>query len=215
MEHDVSLGGRFHNLVIAAALCLTPSTLQAQTTPAGSVTVNATSGEWHGGWLTVGGASTTLLGDCTDCAGDHYLHSGSFMAGAGMALNPRADFGGEYMWAPATLTTGDHLKMSYLMATAQFRPWRTKGFFLKASSGMAFLRNWLKTVDEKADTPLRSKAFALGIGTGWEWRTRGRLGAQAYATLHAAALGDLETSERTIQNVMANVWSVGGAITIR
>ena len=99
------------------------------------------------------------------------------------------------------------------MAVVQVRPWQSKGFFLKAGAGMAFMKNFLKTV--QADTPLRSKAFALGIGTGWEWRTHSRVGAQAFATLNAAALGDLETSDRTIQNVMGNFWSVGGAIVIR
>jgi hypothetical protein len=166
-----------------------------------------------GGYFTAGGASTTLLGDCSDCEANNYLHSGSFMAGGGMAITRRADLGGEYLFVPATLATGDELRISFLMAVVQVRPWQSKGFFLKAGSGMAFLKNFLKTV--QADTPLRSKAFALGIGTGWEWRTRSRVGAQVFATLNAAALGDLETSDRTIQNVMGNFWSVGGAITIR
>jgi hypothetical protein len=166
-----------------------------------------------GGYFTAGGASTTLLGDCSDCEANNYLHSGSFMAGGGMAINRRADLGGEYLFVPATLTTGDELRISFLMAVVQVRPWQSKGFFLKAGSGMAFLKNFLKTV--QADTPLRSKAFALGIGTGWEWRTRSRVGAQVFATLNAAALGDLQTSDRTIENVMGNFWSVGGAITIR
>lgn len=166
-----------------------------------------------GGYFTAGGASTTLLGDCSDCEGNNYLHTGSFLAGGGMVLNRRADLGGEYLWVPATLTTGDELQISFLMAVVQVRPWQSKGFFLKAGAGMAFMKNFLKTV--QADTPLRSKAFALGIGTGWEWRTRSRVGAQVFATLNAAALGDLETSDRTIQNVMGNFWSVGGAIVIR
>ena len=132
----------------------------------------------------------------------------------GVGGSSRADFGGEFLYVPVTLTTGDELRVSYLMATVQVRPWQSKGFFLKASSGMAFLRNFLKTVSDEG-TPLRSKAFALGIGTGWEWRTSSRVGAQAFATLHAAALGDLRTSDRIIQNVMGNFWSVGGAIMIR
>jgi hypothetical protein len=166
-----------------------------------------------GGYFTAGGASTTLLGDCSDCEANNYLHSGSLMAGGGMALNRRADLGGEYLFVPATLTTGDQLRISFLMAVVQVRPWQSKGFFLKAGAGMAFMKNFLKTV--QVDTPVRSKAFALGIGTGWEWRTRSRVGAQVFATLNAAALGDLETSDRTIQNVMGNFWSVGGAIVVR
>ncbi len=196
-------------VMTSALLCgLSAETSAQQTTdPSGAARPES------GGYFTAGGASTTVLGDCSDCAGDNYLHSGSFMAGGGMALNRRADVGGEYLFVPATLTTGDDLRISFLMAVVQVRPWQSKGFFLKGGAGMAFLKNFLKTVE--GDTPLRSKAFALGIGTGWEWRTRSRVGAQVFATLNAAALGDLETSDRTIQNVMGNFWSVGGAIVIR
>jgi len=165
-------------------------------------------------WIVVGGGSTTLLGDCMDCAADTYLHSGSVLANAGLSLNKRTDFGAEVMWVPQTLVTGDHIRVTYLMATVQFRPWETRGFFLKAGSGMAFLRNWLDIFDEQ-NPPIRSKAFALGIGAGWEWRTRSRFGAQIFATQHAAALGDLQTSERTAENVMGNFWSLGAALVIR
>jgi hypothetical protein len=117
-------------------------------------------------------------------------------------------------WVPATLTTGDQVRVTFLTASVQFRPWQRRGFFLKGGSGMAFLRNWLNTVDVEA-SPMRSKAFALAIGTGWEWRLRGRLGAQVFGTQHVAALGDLRTSERVAENVVGNYWSVGGALVIR
>jgi hypothetical protein len=165
-------------------------------------------------WIVIGGGSTTLLGDCTDCAADTYLHSGSVLGNAGLSLNKRTDLGAEVMWVPQTLVTGDRIRVTYLMATVQFRPWETRGFFLKAGSGMAFLRNWLDIFDEQ-NPPIRSKAFALGIGAGWEWRTRSRFGAQIFATQHAAALGDLQTSERTAENVMGNFWSLGAAVVIR
>jgi hypothetical protein len=195
-------------IALVSGLSIRASAQQQPTTSSGGAQPAS------GGYFTAGGASTTLLGDCSDCEGDNYLHGGSFMAGAGMALNSRADLGGEFLYVPVTLTTGDQLRVSYLMVSVQVRPWQSKGFFLKAGSGMAFLKNFLKTVNDEG-TPLRSKAFALGIGTGWEWRTRSRVGVQAFATLHAAALGDLQTSERTIQNVMGNFWSVGGAIMFR
>jgi hypothetical protein len=165
-------------------------------------------------WVLVGGASTTLLGDCTDCAADTYLHSGNVMGGAGISLNARTDFGGEVLWVPATLTTGDDLATTFVMASVQFRPWLTHGFFVRAGSGMAFLKNWLNTVDTAAP-PLRSKAFALGLGAGWEWRSRGRMGVQLFGAQHVAALGDLQTSVRTAENVVGNFWSVGGAVVIR
>ena len=189
-------------------LCLTPAIARAQAMPAGAT------GRTTHPWFVAGGGSTTLLGDCTDCEADTYFHSASVLANAGVSFNRRTDFGAEILWVPQTLGTGDRIRVTYLMAAVQFRPWQTRGFFLKAGSGMAFLRNWLDAVDETAP-PIRSKAFALGLGAGWEWRTSSRLGMQIFGAQHAAALGDLQTSARTAENVMGNFWSVGAAVVIR
>ena len=167
-----------------------------------------------GPWIVIGGGSTTLLGDCSDCDGDNYLHTGSVRGNAGASLNERTDLGAEIMWVPETLSTGDKIKVFFVMGGVQFRPWKTRGLFLNAASGMAFLRNWLD-VFEPQTPPIRSKAFALGIGAGWEWRTRSRFGMQISGSQHVAALGDLQTSERTVQNVVGNFWSVGAALVIR
>ncbi len=165
-------------------------------------------------WLGAGGAWTTMLGDCTNCEVENYLHSGGVMGNAGISLNRRTDLGAEVLWIPETLTTGDQIRVTFLMAAVQFRPWQSRGFFLKAGAGMAFLANWLDALDDQ-EPPVRSKAFALAIGAGWEWKLRGRLGVQAWSTQHVAALGDLQTSTETVENVMGNFWTVGGGIVIR
>jgi hypothetical protein len=165
-------------------------------------------------WVVVGSASTTLLGDCTDCEADNYLHSAGVLANAGVSITPRTDLGVEVLWVPATLSTGDEIRVTFLMASVQFRPWVSRGFFLKAGSGMAFLKNWLDAI-EASNPPVRSKAFSLGLGAGWEWRSRRRLGFQLFGAQHVAALGDLQTSERTIQDVVGNFWSAGAAVVIR
>jgi hypothetical protein len=166
-----------------------------------------------GPWVVFGGASTTLLGDCEDCAGDTYMHSGGAFAQGGVALNRRADLGGELFWVYATIPSGDHVRAVFLMATVQFRPWQTRGFFLKGGAGIAFVRNWLKVFEEAP--PSESKALGIEVGAGWEWRRRSHIGLQVFGGHHVAALGDLETSERTLENVVGNVWSIGAAIVIR
>ena len=165
-------------------------------------------------WLAAGGTWTTMLGDCTNCEVDNYLHSGGVLANVGVSLNPRADLGAEVLWVPITLTTGDHIRVTFLMAAVDFRPWRTHGFVLKTGAGMAFLRNWLNALDDQ-QPPIRSKAFALMLGAGWEWKLRGRAGVQVFGAQHASALGDLQTSQQTIENVMGNFWSVGAAFVLR
>ena len=164
-------------------------------------------------WIVAGGSSTTLLGDCTDCPADTYIHDGGVLAIVGTPLTPRTDVGVELFWVPSSSAAGDKINSTYIMGTFQFRPWGSKGFFFRASSGMAFVRNWV--VETDTSTTFISKAFALEIGGGWEWRFSQRLGAQMFGSQHVATLGDLENATRRVENVVGNFWSVGGGIVIR
>jgi hypothetical protein len=206
MERIMS-GPRCRAAWLAVLLCLAPVLAHAQQAqPAAPSELRP--------WIAVGGSWTTMLGDCTNCEIANYLHSGGVMGNVGFSLNSRADLGGEIFWVPQTLTNGDEIRVTYLLAATDFRPWRTKGFFLKAGVGMAFMTNWLKALDDQ-EPPVRSKAFALELGAGWEWTLHGRFGGQVWGTQHAAALGDLQLSDQVIQNVMGNFWSVGAGIVIR
>ena len=164
-------------------------------------------------WIVVGGSSTTLLGDCTDCPADTYVHDGGVLAIVGTPLTPRTDIGGQLFWVPSSSAAGEPINTTYLMGTFQFRPWGSSGFFVRLSSGMAFVRNWV--VDTDTSTSFTSKAFALEIGGGWEWRFGRRFGTQVFGSQHVAALGDLQGSTQRVENVMGNFWSVGGGIVIR
>ena len=164
-------------------------------------------------WIVVGGSSTTLLGDCTDCPADTYVHDGGVLAIVGTPLTPRTDIGGQLFWVPSSSAAGEPINTTYVMGTFQFRPWGSSGFFLRLSSGMAFVRNWV--VDTDTSTSFTSKAFALEIGGGWEWRFSRRLGTQVFGSQHVAALGDLQGATQRVENVMGNFWSVGGGIVIR
>ena len=164
-------------------------------------------------WIVVGGSSTTLLGDCTDCPADTYVHDGGVLGIVGTPLTPRTDIGGQLFWVPSSSAAGEPINTTYVMGTFQFRPWGSSGFFVRLSSGMAFVRNWV--VDTDTSTSFTSKAFALEIGGGWEWRFSRRLGTQVFGSQHVAALGDLQGSTQRVENVMGNFWSVGGGIVIR
>jgi hypothetical protein len=99
-----------------------------------------------------------------------------------------------------------------LDAIAQFRPWRSHGFFLKGGAGIALVRNW---VDALGPESINSKALSVVIGGGWAFRTRERVGLLLLATQHAVALGDIQTADGTVDDVMGNVWSLGAAIVFR
>ena len=194
-------------LRILLLLLLSSGVAAAQT-----ATSSSPSSGWQP-WIVVGGSSTTLLGDCTDCPADTYVHDGGVLGIVGTPLTPRTDIGGQIFWVPSSSAAGEPIKTTYVMGTFQFRPWGSSGFFVRLSSGMAFVRNWV--VDTDTSTSFTSKAFALEIGGGWEWRFSRRFGTQVFGSQHVAALGDLQGATQRVENVMGNFWSVGGGIVIR
>ena len=194
-------------LRILLLLLLSSGVAAAQT-----ATSSSPSSGWQP-WIVVGGSSTTLLGDCTDCPADTYVHDGGVLGIVGTPLTPRTDIGGQLFWVPSSSAAGEPINTTYVMGTFQFRPWGGSGFFVRLSSGMAFVRNWV--VDTDTSTSFTSKAFALEIGGGWEWRFGRRFGTQVFGSQHVAALGDLQGATQRVENVMGNFWSVGGGIVIR
>jgi hypothetical protein len=162
-------------------------------------------------WLVAGGTFATVRGDCQTCEEDYpYRHAGSVLANVGYRVNGRMDVGAEVFWIPLSSASG-HIRTTHIDAVAQFRPWGSKGFFLKGGAGMAFVRNWVDVIGE----PINSKALSVVIGAGWEFRWTERFRLQLFGAQHAAALGDLQTGETKVNDVLANFWSVGAAIVIR
>jgi len=205
---DVVMTRRF----LASATCSLLLLLLASDAVAQNAQANSPSDGWP--WIVGGGSATSVLGDCTDCPADTYLHSGSVFGIIGKSLTPRTDAGVEVMWVPVTAATGDPIRTTYVMGTLQFHPWTSSGFFVRTSAGMAFVRNWIVGGAAGSES-FTSKAFALEIGGGWEWRLAPHFGTQFFGAQHVAALGDLTGSTGTVENVMANFWSVGEAIVIR
>jgi hypothetical protein len=115
---------------------------------------------------------------------------------------------------PATSKAGEDVRSTFLLATGQFRPLASRGFFLRGGMGMAFIRNF--AFDPSGEVPpITSKALGLTYGAGWAFRRTSRLGMELFATQHVAALGDFETGGVVNENVVANYWSLGAAIVIR
>ena len=171
-------------------------------------------------WLVAGGAATTLRGDCQDCEQPGaFLHTGSIFAAAGRRMNARMDAGVEVAWVPAETASGNQIRATFVLAAAQFRPWQSRGFILKAGMGMTFVRNWVYD-GTGIQPPVTSKALGLTYGAGWTFRRHSRAGLQVLGTQHVAALGDFQTGSGSlgtglIENVVGNFWSVGAAIVIR
>lgn len=163
-------------------------------------------------WIVAGGASGTLRGHCQDCAADFpFRHGGALVGNAGYRVSPRVDVGADVFWMQWRNESG-RIKATAIDAVAQFRPWGSKGFFVKGGAGMAFVRNWVHTIGPHPDD---SKALSVVFGGGWEFIPKERIGLQLFATQHVGALGDLQTANGAVPDVTGNFWSVGAAIVIR
>jgi hypothetical protein len=192
---------------------LVPSVASAQSPPAGqSATTPSGQTETSKLWLTAGSTFATVRGDCQTCEEDFpYRHAASILANVGYRVNDRMDVGGELFWMPVNTVDG-RIRSTHLDAIAQFRPWASQGFFLKGGAGMAFVRNWVDTIGPE---PINQKALSVVIGAGWAFRPDERVGLQLFGAQHMAALGDFQTADEDIADVVGNFWSLGVAIVIR
>jgi len=163
-------------------------------------------------WLVAGAASGTLRGHCQECEQDFpFRHGPAIVGTGGYRVNPRMDVGADVFWMQWR-NEGGRIRATAIDAVAQFRPWTSKGFFVKGGAGMAFVRNWVHTIGPHPDD---SKALAVVFGGGWEFRTSTRVGLQLFAMQHVGALGDLQTAAGPVADVTGNFWSLGAAIVIR
>ena len=168
--------------MVVALACLTPVLASAQALRPPRRPPASTPADQSRMWIVLGGTSTTLRGDCQEDCVAHgtgaYLHTGSVLAIVGFRVNRQMDAGVEVSWVPATSTAGDDIRSTFLLAAAQFRPWQSRGFFLKAGMGMAFVRNF---VYDGTGTlpPITSKALGLTYGAGWTFRHTERAGPAA------------------------------------
>jgi len=193
-------------------VCLAPAAAGAQ--PASQAPPADTTGSSTPSsvWLVAGGSWATLRGDCQTCEEDYpYQHAASVLANIGYRVHDRMDVGAELFWMPVETASG-RIRATHIDAIAQFRPWASKGFFIKGGAGMAFVRNW---VDASGPSPINSKALSVVIGAGWAFRPAERLGLQIFGAQHAGALGDLQTADAEVPDVIGNFWSLGAAIVIR
>ena len=200
-------------VAVAVAICVSlgaPGAVLAQS--AASVQPSAEGMETSNLWFTAGVAFAALHGDCQTCEEEYpYRHAASVLANIGYRVNDRMDVGGEVFWMPAETTDGT-VRTTHFDAVAQFRPWASRGFFVKGGAGMALIRNWVDVIGQES---FNSKALSVVIGTGWAFRPAQRLGLQLFASQHVAAVGDIQTAQDAVPDVVGNFWSAGFAVVIR
>ena len=172
-------------------LALAPALAFAQPAPQAPSSQPAPAGGASNVWFVAGGAFATLRGDCQTCEEDFpYRHAGAVLVDVGYRANPRMDVGAEVYWMPIDTSEGN-IRTTHFDAVVQFRPWASRGFFVKGGAGMAFVRNW---VDVLGSDSFNEKALSVVIGAGWPsgrpvasaWRCSARSTPSQWATCRPA-----------------------------
>jgi hypothetical protein len=193
-------------LILAATLLLWPGVVHAQ--DAGPVKPQG-SRWWAGG----GGGYLAGRADCTNCETDPPFGNGSaFLFHGGLRVTERLLVGGEIFSTGRTLN-GINLRDTYLLGIAQYRPFRTHGFFLKGGYGIGFIKDAF-TVEGVEETA-RTSGIGLMYGVGWVFREGSRLSFAPVAAQYVTTVGDVEAAAGTAQNVVVNSWFVGAVVMVR
>ena len=203
---------------VVALACLTPALAAAQSVEVVATPASESAADQSRMWFVIGATTTTIRGDCQEPCAAHgtgaYLHGGSILGVAGVRVNPQVDAGIEVSWVPATTKDGQDFRTTFLLATGQYRPFASNGFFLRGGMGMAFVRNFTFDAADSVP-PITSKALGLTYGAGWVFGRSSRVGFELFGAQHMAALGDFVSGGVNNENVIANFWSLGAAIVIR
>ena len=140
---------------------LAPALAFAQTAPqAPSSQPPAPAGGASNVWFVAGGAFATMRGDCQTCEEDYpYRHSGAVLGDIGIRVNPRMDVGVEVYWMPIDTAQGN-IRTTHFDAVAQFRPWASQGFLVKAAPGWRLSgtgwTSWVRTRSTRRPCPWSS-----------------------------------------------------------
>lgn len=193
-------------LTVAALLFLTPGAARAQ--DAG--TAQPQGSRW---WAGGGGGFLAGRADCTNCESNPPFGNGSaLLFHGGLRVTERLLVGGE-IFSTGRTSNGTNLRDTYLLGIAQYRPFRTHGFFLKGGYGMGFIKDAF-TVEGVEETA-RTSGIGLMYGVGWVFREGSRLSFAPVAAQYVTTVGDVPAAAGTAQNVVVNSWFVGAVLMVR
>jgi hypothetical protein len=169
-------------------------------------------------WIVGGAGYAVARAGCDTCdLAGVYHDSVSVTVTGGVHATPRVDAGIEAHWVALKVTGGDAMRTTFILATAQVRPWVERGLFFRTGMGIGIVgRGLWSPIGPALAPPYTTNALALVYGTGWTFKVKNRWAVQAHATHYVASLGELtRTDGTTMTNVVGNYWTIGMAIVVR
>ncbi|MCX6550924.1 MAG: hypothetical protein NTY02_07950 [Acidobacteria bacterium] len=205
--------------IIAVAALVAAGPAGAQDGPAGATgpkpaATAASSTAARKVFLGVGGSYIASRTDCTNCDEEGVYWDGwAVHVDGGLTVNDRLDVGAE-IFSTHTTTAGVGMRSNYALAVAQYRPWASRGFFLKGGIGMVFFRGDTY-VEGHGTADVKTRGMGVHYGVGWLIRRERRVAFAPFAGHYVATLGDVQGSDWLAENVVSNNWVAGLTVIIR
>lgn len=149
--------------------------------------------------------------DCENCEEATYRSTMASGLLPQWRVNDKMQVGVELVFNP--LSRENVVRTSHLLASVQFHPWRTHGFFLKAGYGLTWVKT--KVEIEGDDTEGKFRGMAVNYGAGWHFRRERRLSAAVFGAHYVSTLGNVKVGAREAVNVTANGWIAALSIVIQ
>jgi len=178
-----------------------------------------TAGKWLADrlWIVGGAGYASARAGCDTCDQAVFSDSRSVTIIGGVHVTPRIEAGIETQWVALKVSGGDPMRTTFILGTAQLRPWVQHGFFLRTGMGIGIVgRGLYSPIGPALEPPYTTNALGLVYGAGWTFKVKNRWALQAHAMHYVASLGELALPNgTTMTNVVGNYWTVGMAIVVR
>lgn len=205
----------------AAALAQVPTDSGPKPPVADPAGPRRTAGQWLADklWIVGGGGYASARAGCDICdPAGVYHESASITIIGGVHATPRIDAGIETHWVNLKLddSESDPVRTTFILATAQIKPWLEHGFFLRTGLGLSIVGRGLWSPIANLEPPYTTNALGFVYGAGWTFKVKDRWALQAHATHYIASLGEITMVDgTTLKNMIGNYWTVGLAIVVR
>lgn len=167
-----------------------------------------------GTYVAAGLGGTRFRGECCERRAGELATATTVVLEGGLTLKRRADVGAKVIWTTAT-DEGESLNTLAIVASAAYRFWPRRGFYVSGGAGMGVVTDIFELLDESTLSD-RAKGLAVDIAAGWEWPLWKRMRIQAFGSQHVVSLGDLPTPVGvSLDNLIINYWSIGARLVFR
>ncbi len=164
-----------------------------------------------GFWFSVGGAFASNRTDCSNCSDVTDVNGTGFFLKAGGPVSAKVMLGGEGYGFFRSTDQGN-LRITGLLAIAQWYPTRGSGFWFRPGIGLSRAKVSLLPQSGGSET-IDRVGLGLALGVGWDFRVSRMISLSPVVSYYVNGLGAVNFSGGTLNNTLTQMGFFGAAVT--